>query len=110
MLAALQRLHGQIEVRMHRRRDRDGVDLRVVQQIAKVGRDLDRGVAQPDLIQPLLPHIAHRNQLSLCYLKQIANQVGTPVSISDDSYVNHASSNTASICAPTAFLTVARAV
>ena len=43
VLAGLQRLHRQLEVAGDRRRDGDGVDLRIAEQLVDVGRRLDGG-------------------------------------------------------------------
>ena len=79
VLAELQSLRGEVEVRRHRRRDHDRFDV-VVRQHLEIRRRPPNGrVAAPPVIQPLLAHVAHDDDLRLLELDEVAKEIRPPV-------------------------------
>src|SRR5262249_14018181 len=91
VLAGAQRLHRQLEVRRHRGGDDHRVDPRVVQQIAEVAGRADGPVARPDAGQVLLSQVANRDDLAIGGLVEVADEIRSPVAVSDDANTNHSS-------------------
>ena len=92
MLASLESLQRELVVSGDRSRNRDCVDVGVVEQIVEVCGDFDGWIAAADCVQAILTHIANRDDLRVCYFKEIADQIWSPVSVTDDAEIDHASS------------------
>src|SRR5262249_23634487 len=89
MLAGAQRRRCQVEVRGDRRGNRNRVDPRVLEQLSVVHRQLDRRVAPLDNREPLGPQIADASDLHARRLVEIANQIRSPVAITNQADPNH---------------------
>ena len=84
MLAGPQRLLGEAVVGGDRRRDDDGVDRRVFEDVVEVDARLDRGVLARDAIERGGVPIADRDEIGLRQRGEVAHEVRTPVPDPDD--------------------------
>jgi hypothetical protein len=84
VLAGSQRGHREVEMGRDWSRDHDCVERRIVQQIPVVCGRRHARVAALDRSQALLAHIRDLDHLSTWVLGEVANQVGSPIAVTDD--------------------------
>jgi hypothetical protein len=90
VLAGLEGLHRQVEMARHRRRDGHRVDARIAQHRRVVGGDLDGGKTGLHAGQALGAQVAHGDQARPRGIPEVANEVRSPISVSDYSNPDHA--------------------
>ena len=89
MLPGLQRAQREIEVTRHGRRDGDGVDARIVQDIAEVRGNLNSRVPALHPGETICLEVAHGHQPHPRRLPEVSNEVRTPVPVACDRNANH---------------------
>src|ERR1700674_1184638 len=73
-----------------RRRNRDGIDPRVVQHRAQITGDFDGRGAGLHASKAIRPHIAHGHEPHTGQFPEIPDEVWTPIPVTDHCDANHA--------------------
>jgi hypothetical protein len=89
VFAALDRRFRQTIVGVERRGDRDGVQIISRQKCRIVVARPHAGMPSPGRVKTLGPRIGNRCKLDPARLRQIAGDIGTPVSVADQANLNH---------------------
>src|SRR5262249_49901834 len=94
VLVVAQRLEGERKMRVDGRGDRDRIDRRIGQDVAVVGRCGDRRIPCLYLRALIRACITDGRDPAAADLAEVAHQVWSPVSVSDDAYPDHQSAPT----------------
>jgi hypothetical protein len=78
-------------VGLHQRRQRNGVDLWIVEQVAVIGGGLDSIQAGLNLLEPSARKVADAQEFYIADFNEVADQVRTLIAAAYDPYVNHVS-------------------
>ena len=81
-------LLGELPMRADRRDDADGVDRRIVEELAVLGRHAHRGKALANGLEPLLREVRDRHGFRPRRLVEISHDVRAPVARTDHAHTN----------------------
>ena len=84
MLTGRESLLREAPVGADRCRDGDRIDVLVVEELGVVGRDAHRREALVDRVEPLLREVGDGDRLRAGRFVEVTDEVGTPISRTDD--------------------------
>src|SRR5919109_3522021 len=90
MLAVLQRLFRQLVMRPHRRHHRDSINIGRRTHLCAIGSGFDFGIGLRQPLEHLRALVADNFHLASRGAMEISHNVGTPVTVTNDTHSNHA--------------------
>ena len=90
VLAGLERAAREVEVRRDRRRDRDGVDGLIDDHLVGAGGHPHPGMARRGAVEARRAQVADGVHDDPGSFREVADEIGTPVAVTDDANSNHA--------------------